>query len=478
MSNGNNAGTALATRSTQDLAMPAMTIEDAHGRRNELVTFVKQIMQDGLDYGTIPGTDKKTLLKPGAEKLVTFFGLSVDLTEVRHIEDWTGKDHGGEMLFYYVYRCTISRNGKMLVASDASCNSWDGKYRWRWVPASEVSPTLDLSRLKAKSGTIREFDFAIRKAETGGKWGKPAEYWNRFQQAIASGAARKTKVPMKDKMVDAWEIGETMYRVPNEDVAGLINTLQKMAEKRAYVGSAIMAINASDYFTQDMEDVVEIEQPHKEPTTDYVDAGPAEDEYKVDTNGEPILTDDFTFFSEWDSYIAARKPAISRERGRNYLYTMMKADRHASKCQSAEWRLKVLNMLANGDFDMALNPPPKTPEQKPAEPPKDEVIDVKTDPVKAEKPAPPAQPSTPSVEFTRNDMIDPAKFMVAMSEVLPEATIGDVTAAANAYASSIRKGQTYEQMTPDARYRVYQAAKDGRFVIPGGTIVPPRGSVQ
>lgn len=35
----------------------------------------------------------------------------------------------------------------------------------------------------------------------------------------------------------------------------LLNTLQKMAQKRAYVGAIIIATGASDFFTQDLEDV-------------------------------------------------------------------------------------------------------------------------------------------------------------------------------------------------------------------------------
>jgi hypothetical protein len=38
-------------------------------------------------------------------------------------------------------------------------------------------------------------------------------------------------------------------------VEDLLNTLQKMAQKRAYVGAIIMATGASDFFTQDVEDM-------------------------------------------------------------------------------------------------------------------------------------------------------------------------------------------------------------------------------
>ena len=72
-----------------------MVIGDAIARRNALVEFVKAVMVDKTDYGVIPGTDKPTLLKPGAEKLNTLFGLSSRFTIIEKETDWTGKDHGG-----------------------------------------------------------------------------------------------------------------------------------------------------------------------------------------------------------------------------------------------------------------------------------------------------------------------------------------------------------------------------------------------
>lgn len=43
-------------------------------------------------------------------------------------------------------------------------------------------------------------------------------------------------------------------KVPQR-VADILNTMQKMAQKRGYVGAVIMATGASDFFTQDVEDM-------------------------------------------------------------------------------------------------------------------------------------------------------------------------------------------------------------------------------
>ena len=116
----------------QSAIMPLMDIQTAVQRFSQVAEFVKEIMKSGTDYGTIPGTgDKPTLLKPGAEKLTTFFGLSKRFEIIEKIEDWTGKDHSNEPFFYYLYRCGLYRNDNLIAEADGSCNSFEAKYRWR-----------------------------------------------------------------------------------------------------------------------------------------------------------------------------------------------------------------------------------------------------------------------------------------------------------------------------------------------------------
>src|SRR5918999_4508227 len=80
--------------------MPAMSIESAVERYGAITEFVSRVLRRDVDYGRIPGTEKLTLLKPGAEKLTTFFGLSTRFQLIERIEDWTGEGHGGEPFFY------------------------------------------------------------------------------------------------------------------------------------------------------------------------------------------------------------------------------------------------------------------------------------------------------------------------------------------------------------------------------------------
>ena len=65
----NEVGGALATLD-QSQFMPAMSIELAVERYNTITEFVSRVLRKDVDYGVIPGTEKLTLLKPGAEKLV------------------------------------------------------------------------------------------------------------------------------------------------------------------------------------------------------------------------------------------------------------------------------------------------------------------------------------------------------------------------------------------------------------------------
>lgn len=268
MSNG-NASTALTTAGQGEKFLPVMTIEEARERHQAMRAYVNSLMHEGEDFGKIPGTDKNTLLKPGAEKLCTLFGLTKHFELVRSVEDWTGEAHGGEAFFYYLYRCTLKRGGQAIAEGDGSANSWESKYRWRWVQAQDVPESVDRARLRKRGGKISEFTFAVDKAETGGKYGKPAEHWQAFKDAVAKGTARKIrKKTGAGKELDAWEIESVVYRVPNQDVADVVNTVQKMASKRALVAATLMAVNASDYFTQDLEP----EAPHGPDEGGYIDA--------------------------------------------------------------------------------------------------------------------------------------------------------------------------------------------------------------
>lgn len=234
---------------------PQKSIEDASNRRSIVVTLrEKNILRKDVDYGIVPGSAKPTLLKPGAERLCAAFGFNPQFEILDKIERW---EADSPLFFYQVVCHLIHIESSLEVATGiGSCNSMESKYRWRWVDASDVPPQLDKSALVSRGGTISEFEFAIDKAETGGKYGKPASYWQAFKDAIANGTARKSKRKTNaGKELDGWEIGGLSYRIPNDDVFSLVNTVVKMACKRALVAAALIGANASEFFTQDIEDM-------------------------------------------------------------------------------------------------------------------------------------------------------------------------------------------------------------------------------
>lgn len=210
-------------------AMPALTLDQAIERRDKFVQFVQAIMKPDVDFGVIPGTGTKAvLLKPGAEKLNTFFGLSAQYVSLEKIEDWSGAAHGGEPLFYYQYRCILSKNGYPLGEGIGSCNSRESKYRYR---------KSDRACPQCGAGAIIK-----GKAEWGGGW---------LCFAKKGGCGAKFKAG--DAAIESQQTG----RVINPDVADQVNTIDKMAQKRAYVAATLNAVNASEFFTQDLEDVIE-----------------------------------------------------------------------------------------------------------------------------------------------------------------------------------------------------------------------------
>jgi len=206
--------------------MPAMSIESAVERYNAVTEFVSRVLRKDVDYGVIPGTEKRTLLKPGAEKLTTFFGLSTRFQLLERIEDWTGEQHGGEPFFYYLYRCQLFRGDVLIAEGDASCNSRETKYRWR--EAQRVCPAC------GQSAIIKG------REEFGGGW-------LCFKKKGGCGA----KFPDGDQTIESQQTG----RVFNPDIADQVNTIQKMSQKRALVGAVLLAVNASEFFTQDIEDM-------------------------------------------------------------------------------------------------------------------------------------------------------------------------------------------------------------------------------
>lgn len=181
---------------------PVMSAEEFAERMREFQQFVKSQMVEGEDYGVIPGTKKPTLLKPGAEKLGELYGLAPHLEIVERVENW---DKG---FFHYEVRCDLvsKRTGTVVAQGVGSCNSMEARYRYRWVFEDDIPSGADMSGVPSKR--------------------------------------LKTKYGWK-----------TQYRLLNEDIYSQVNTILKMAKKRAHIDASLSATRSSGLFTQDLEDL-------------------------------------------------------------------------------------------------------------------------------------------------------------------------------------------------------------------------------
>lgn len=218
---------AITTQPQQGFIAPVVNVQDALARYQAMKEFISGVLKPVVDFGKIPGTSKDTLLKPGAEKLSTFFGLRPVFILVDTVNDWTGKDHDGEPFFFRDYKCQMYRNGELVGEGCGSCNSWETKYRYR-KSARKCPKCGAESIIKGKT-------------EYGGGW-------LCFQKKGGCGA----KFADGDKSIEGQDAGQ----VRNPDIADQVNTIDKMAQKRAFIAAVLITTNASDYFTQDIDDFI------------------------------------------------------------------------------------------------------------------------------------------------------------------------------------------------------------------------------
>ena len=177
--------------------------------------LVQHELIENLDYGIIPGTPRPTLLKPGAEKIAKLLGLSDSYDIVAQVEDWD------KPLFYYQVKCRLESisSGILISQGLGSCNSMEARYRYRWVAKNKLPEGIQIDTLPKK----------YQKTGTGGFY---------------------------------------VYRIDNDDIYTLVNTILKMAKKRALVDATLSAGRLSNIFTQDIEDMGlgEKEEPPKAPS--------------------------------------------------------------------------------------------------------------------------------------------------------------------------------------------------------------------
>jgi hypothetical protein len=203
-----------------------LSVEEVLARIHKVHQTMDKAMVDGHHYGKIPGTDKPTLLKPGAELLNVMFRLDPQYETADRVEE------GGHLTV--TSTCTLWHipTGQRWGSGQGSCSTHESKYAYR--QAQRICPAC------GKAAIIKG------KAEYGGGW-------LCFKKRDGCGAKYKEG----DAAIEAQETG----RIANPDLPDTWNTVRKMANKRSLVAAVLNVTAASDIFTQDLEDAVAVDHP-------------------------------------------------------------------------------------------------------------------------------------------------------------------------------------------------------------------------
>lgn len=181
-----------------------LTAKEVRSQVNLIQEVMKGVMKENEHYGVIPGCGKKkTLLKAGAEKLLSTFKIAANPV----VEDLSTQDCAR-------YRVTVQAtnmvSGSFLGAGVGECSSDEEKYKWKRVVCNEEfeETSEDMRRIKWFKGYDGKPNYQVKQIRT-----NPA------------------------------------------DVA---NTVLKMAKKRGQIDMTLTVTAASDIFIQDIEEVEDL----------------------------------------------------------------------------------------------------------------------------------------------------------------------------------------------------------------------------
>lgn len=193
-----NAVIELKPQHDQTPAMRVSSTTEIIARTVRVQEVMRSVMKEGVHHGTIPGTNKPTLLKSGSEVLCMTFHIA-DSYRVTDLSS-----HG--VIRYRVECIGTHQESEMVLGSGlGECSSGEEKYKWRRAVCDEEFENMpsDMRRIKYAR-------------KNGGLY--------------------------------------TVKQVKNEP-DDLANTVLKMACKRAKIAMTINVTACGDMFSQDMEDL-------------------------------------------------------------------------------------------------------------------------------------------------------------------------------------------------------------------------------
>jgi hypothetical protein len=121
-----------------------ISLNRAKVRANMMEQFIKEMMNEGVDYGVMSGFPKPSLFKSGAEKLADIFGFSKRVNVINRTEDWISG------LFNYEIKVTLINKKSGLIEAEGlgSCNSKEKKFKNN-DPFTIVNTVLKMAKKRA-----------------------------------------------------------------------------------------------------------------------------------------------------------------------------------------------------------------------------------------------------------------------------------------------------------------------------------------
>lgn len=101
----------------------AELIKENLEKLNTIADTIKAALIQGLDYGVIPGVQKPSLFKPGAEKIALMYGLTQQYQMLEHVRD---RDNG--IVLYRFKAMLFNGAGKQIAEGYGLCSSEEKKY--------------------------------------------------------------------------------------------------------------------------------------------------------------------------------------------------------------------------------------------------------------------------------------------------------------------------------------------------------------
>jgi hypothetical protein len=175
-------------------------------QRDAIQQLLKEVLREGIDndYAVIPGTKKRTLLKPGAEKICSLFGFAVEpiITKERI---------GDDVSFSVTVRLTTNGGTVFLGEGVGEASTLESKFAWRAAVCQE------------------EYDSLVMEPH------RRRMHWKKGYQGANPTVEMQIRETPADKM----------------------NNMLKIAKKRAMIDAVLTVTAASDIFTQDLEPLLD-----------------------------------------------------------------------------------------------------------------------------------------------------------------------------------------------------------------------------